>query len=182
MKLNDLIKKILFIDIIKGMSLTLSRFFSKPVTRRYPKVKRQTQLGFRGLHALTRNPSTGEAKCVGCGLCAAICPSQCISIYTSEGPDHEKIVDRYEIEVLRCVYCSFCVEACPYGAVALTPHYEYSEYSREAFHMTRERLLENWDKYMKDGGYEYFDHFWYPKSSHFTTPEGQAVFKKKGSG
>ncbi len=178
MTVQDIVKKIFFVEILKGLALTLSRLFTKPVTRRYPKVKRPAQPGFRGLHALVRNPATGDAKCVGCGLCAAICPSRCIYIYTSEGAEHQKVVDRYEIEVLRCVYCALCVEACPFGAVVLTPHYEYADYSRENLYMTKDRLLENWDKYMGEKGFEYFERFWNPKSTHFTTPEGQAVWRK----
>ncbi len=102
-----------------------------------------------------------------------MCPSQCIYIYTSEGDDHKKVVDRYEIEVLRCVYCALCVEACPYGAIALSPHFEYSGYTREEFYYTKERLLENWDKYMADPrGAEYLDKFWGPKSSDIDLPDG----------
>jgi NADH-quinone oxidoreductase subunit I len=168
MTVNELVKKVLFIEILKGLALTLKHFFSPAVTRQYPTEKRDPVPGARGLHALVRNPVTGREKCVGCGLCAAICPSQCIYIYTSEGEDHQKVVDRYEIEVLRCVYCALCVEACPYGAVVLTPHFEYSGYTREEFYYTKEMLLENWDKYMGDGyGLEYLERFWRPKSADF---------------
>ncbi len=178
MTVQELVKKIFFVEIIKGLALTLSRLFTKPVTRRYPKEKRPAAMGFRGLHALVRNPATGEAKCVGCGLCAAICPSRCIYIYTTEGADHKKVVERYEIEVLRCVYCAFCVEACPFGAIVLTPHYEYSDYTRDAIYMTKEKLLQNWDKYMGEEGYNYFDKFWNPKADHFRTPKEQPKWRK----
>ncbi|MBF0538734.1 MAG: NADH-quinone oxidoreductase subunit I [Nitrospirae bacterium] len=162
------------------MKLTLTTAFKKPVTRQYPKEKRPAMPGFRGLHALVRDPATGKAKCVGCGLCAAMCPSKCINIYTSEGANHEKVVDRYEIEVLRCMYCSLCVEACPFGAVVMTQHYEYSDYSKESFFMTIETLLDNWDKYMGgDKGTFYLDNFWRPKTMDFTTPTEQAVFRPK---
>jgi NADH-quinone oxidoreductase subunit I len=178
MKVWEFIKKIFLWEIIKGLSLTLSRFFTKPVTRRYPKEKRKAAFGFRGLHALVRNPATGEAKCVGCGLCAAVCPSRCINIYTVDGPDHKKIVERYEIEVLRCVFCAFCMEACPYGAVMLTEHYEYSDYSRGVFYLTKDKLLSNWDKYMAgEKGIRYFETFWRPKSEDFTGHDDQAVFR-----
>ncbi|MBI4697685.1 MAG: NADH-quinone oxidoreductase subunit NuoI [Nitrospirae bacterium] len=168
MTTKQLIKKVLFIEILQGLALTMKHLFTPAVTRQYPKEKREPFPGSRGLHALVRDPETGREKCVGCGLCAAICPSKCINVYTSEGEDHKKIVDRYEIEVLRCVYCALCVEACPYGAICLTEHFEYSDYTREAFNYTKEMLLANWDKYMSGAkGREYFERFWRPKSADF---------------
>ncbi|BCB97022.1 NADH-quinone oxidoreductase subunit I [Dissulfurispira thermophila] len=179
MTIKDIAKKVFLIEIFKGMALTLRMMFTHAVTRQYPEERREPFPGFRGLHALVRNPD-GKARCVGCGLCAAICPSQCINIYTSESKDHKKVVDRYEIEVLRCVYCAFCVEACPFGAVVLTPHFEYSDYSRDALYMDKEKLLSNWDKFMTGKrAEEYFERFWRPKLEDFTTPENQPVFRGK---
>jgi NADH-quinone oxidoreductase subunit I len=178
MRVPKLIKTIFFVEIAKGMALTFKTLFTKPVTRRYPLVKRPVQPGFRGLHALAKNEE-GKLKCVGCGLCGAYCPSQCIHIYTTEGEDHNKVVDRYEIEVLRCVYCGFCVEACPFGAISLSEHYEYSGYTREEFYMTKEKLLDNWDKYFTaEKGERYYRDFWRPKSEDFIAHEGQAMFNK----
>ena len=177
MTIKDIAKRVFLIEILKGMALTLKMMFTHAVTRQYPEEKREPFPGFRGRHALVRNPD-GKARCVGCGLCAAICPSQCIHIYTSEGADHTKVVDRYEIEVLRCVYCAFCVEACPFGAVVLTDHYEYSDYSRNAFYMDKEKLLSNWDGFMAGKkGEEYFKKFWRPRLEDFTTPENQPIFR-----
>jgi len=182
MTINEFVKKVLFVDILKGLALTFKHMVTPAVTRQYPAERREPVPGARGLHALVRNPLSGEAKCVGCGLCAAMCPSQCIHIYTSEGDDHKKVVDRYEIEVLRCVFCALCVEACPYGAVALTEHFEYSGYTREEFYYTKERLLENWDKYMAGAkGEEYFEKFWRPKSVDFAAA-AQALKTKEGAG
>lgn len=179
MKVKELIKTIFFTEIIKGMALTLKSMFTHAVTRQYPEEKRPAMPGFRGLHALARNYETGEARCVGCGLCAAVCPSQCIHIYTADSPDHKKVVERYEIDVLRCTFCGFCVEACPFAAVVLTEHYEYADYSRDAFYMTKEKLLSNWDKYMgKEKDMEYFKRFWHPTSDDFGAPEKQAMFRK----
>lgn len=179
MTTGKFIRTIFFIEILKGLALTFKTMLTPAVTRRYPKVKRPAMPGFRGLHALAKNEE-GKMKCVGCGLCGAYCPSQCIYIYTSEGEDHSKVVDRYEIEVLRCIFCGFCVEACPFGAISLSEHYEYSDYSRDAFYMTKEKLLFNWDKYFPgEKGKRYFKDFWCPKSEDFTGHEGQAVFKKR---
>ncbi|MBI4654533.1 MAG: NADH-quinone oxidoreductase subunit NuoI [Nitrospirae bacterium] len=177
MTTKKFIKKVFFIEILQGLALTLKHMFSPAVTRQYPYEKREAAAGFRGLHALVRDKETGAAKCVGCGLCAAMCPSQCIHIYTIEGEDHKKVVDRYEIDVLRCVFCAFCVEACPFGAISLTEHYEYSDYAKDAFYMTKEKLLLTWDKYMAgEKGEEYFKKFWRPMSEDFIQKIQNAKF------
>lgn len=54
MNMKEIIKKVFFTEILKGMALTLSRLFTKPVTRQYPEEKKQALPGFRGLHALAR--------------------------------------------------------------------------------------------------------------------------------
>ena len=177
---RDFLNKIFLLEILSGLGLTLSALFKKPITKRYPLERKESKPGFRGLHALVRRADTGLARCVGCGLCAAICPSKCIKIYTSEDGNHEKIVDRYEIEILRCVFCSFCVEACPYGAIVLTKHYEYANYSKEALYMTKEKLLKNWDDYMSEEDAKvYFKKFWAPRDEDFETYEDQPVFRHK---
>lgn len=172
MTVRDIIQKVFLVEIIKGMALTLKTLFSSLVTRQYPEEERVASPGFRGLHALPRKPD-GSARCVGCGLCAAICPSRCITIYTSDGRDHEKVVERYEVEVLKCLFCGLCVEACPFQAIVLTEHYAYAVYSKDALLMDKERLLANWDRYMAGGkGERYFERFWRPRDSDFTGTGG----------
>jgi len=180
MKLMKILRTIFFWELIKGHWLTLKTGLNHKnvVTRQYPDEPRPSLPGFRGLHALVRESSTGREKCIACGLCAAVCPSQCITIYTGESSDGRKVAERYEIDVLRCVFCAFCVEACPVGAVVLTEHYEYADYTREAFLMDKERLLENWDKYMGvEKGREYLKNYWRPMTRDFGAYESQPVFR-----
>lgn len=174
MTVREIVKRFTFIEILQGMALTLRKMFSHAVTIQYPDERRHIAPGFRGQHALAKDRS-GHAKCVGCGLCATICPSQCIKIIRAKGQ-----VDKYEIDILRCIYCGFCVEACPYGAIVLTENYEYSDYKKENIYMKKEKLLANWDKYMPGKkGEEYFSKFWRPLSEDLGTPPGQAVWKGK---
>ncbi len=172
---REIIKRFTFIEILKGMALTLRHMFTRAVTIQYPKERRPIAPGFRGQHALAKNQ--GQTKCVGCGLCATICPSQCISIARAKGE-----VQKYEIDILRCIYCGFCVEACPYGAVVLTENYEYSAYRKEDLIFKKDRLLESYDKYMPGSkGDEYFRKFWRPMSEDFVTPPHQSKFRGKSS-
>lgn len=171
-----------FMELIKGLTLTLKTMFTKPVTIQYPTERKAIAPGFRGLHALVRD-SSGSEKCIACGLCAAICPSKCISLHTSAGPDDGRVLERYDIEVLRCLFCALCVEACPVGAIVLTEHYEYSSYTKEGLKMDKQRLLENWDKYMPgDKGAQYLKTFWRPKAEDFIAHDGQAVFRGNKGG
>jgi NADH-quinone oxidoreductase subunit I len=171
---REIIKRFTFIEILQGMALTLRTMFSRPVTVQYPKEKRIIAPGFRGQHALAKNPE-GKAKCTGCGLCATVCPSHCIKVTRAEGR-----VANYELEILRCIYCGFCMEVCPYGAIVLTESYEYSAYKKEDILLTKDRLLSNWDTYMPGNkGEVYFKKFWRPQSEDFGTPPDQAVFRGK---
>ncbi len=163
------LRRVSLAEILRGLALTMKHLFTPSVTRQYPSEEREPFPGSRGLHALVRDPATGEAECVGCCLCAAMCPSKCIHIYTSEGENHGKVLNRYEIDTLRCVYCGFCVEACPYGAVVMTEHFAYSGYSKDAFLYTKERLLENWDRHFGEKkGRSYLERFWRPRKQDFT--------------
>jgi NADH-quinone oxidoreductase subunit I len=110
-------------ELMKGLSITLTHFFKKPVTLKYPDVKMPMFPRFRGLHELHRY-ANGLERCVCCGLCAAVCPA-----------------DAIYIDMLRCIFCGYCEEACPEDAIFLGHNYELSDYSRDSFVYTKEQLL-----------------------------------------
>jgi len=91
----------------------------------YPDVKYELPERFRGAQVLKRDEE-GKERCVGCGLCPEICPSSAITLETSEGVEHEKQVDFYEIDLGLCIYCGFCQEVCPVDAVFMGKDYELS--------------------------------------------------------
>ncbi len=117
---------------IKGLQYTLGNFFKKPITVQYPDQKTCRSERWRGLHKLNVDEK-GELKCVACGLCAAVCPSQAITIVAREEIGGTRHPETFEINELRCIFCGFCQEACPKGAISLTKVYEYVDYSREDF-------------------------------------------------
>jgi NADH-quinone oxidoreductase subunit I len=128
------------IALLKGLALTLKRFFSGSVTVRYPEEKVHLAKRWRGIHYFDRDEK-GETTCVACGLCVAVCPSQCISLEIGEREDGSRYPLRYEIEELRCIFCGYCQEACPVNAIRLGPGYEYVHYKREHFQLTTQKLL-----------------------------------------
>jgi NADH-quinone oxidoreductase subunit I len=133
-------------ELMKGLSITLSHFFKKPVTLKYPDVKMAMYPRFRGLHELHRYEN-GLERCVCCGLCAAVCPADAIYMEAAENTPTlrfsagERYAKRYEIDMLRCIFCGYCEEACPEDAIFLGHNFELSDYSRDAFIYSKEQLL-----------------------------------------
>jgi NADH-quinone oxidoreductase subunit I len=52
----------------------------------------------------------------------------------------------YEIDLLRCIFCGFCQEACPYGAIILRENYETANYTRKDLLYDRDRLFHAYQK------------------------------------
>lgn len=157
------------VEILQGMALTLKRLFSRPITRQYPEEKPRIKIGFRGQHALVRDPQTGLSKCVGCMRCAMVCPSRCIRIRSHKEREQGgvlRVIDDYRIEALRCVYCGYCEEVCPVNAIVLTEIFEYAAYDRQSLFFNMEQLLGNWDRFAAqlDGPVaDYVNPFWRPR-------------------
>ena len=164
---RNLLETIFQVEILQGLALTLRKLFSPPITRQYPQEKPPMYPGFRGQHALVRDPLTQESKCVGCMRCATVCPSRCIHIQYHEGENGKRFVDHYSIEVLRCVFCGYCVEVCPVSAITMTEVFEYASYEREALFFDKEALLKNWDRFLDQSGYDetYVNPLWRPKGT-----------------
>ena len=101
---------------------------------------------FRGRHRLLAHEN-GLEKCVGCSLCAAACPADCIRVVAAENtPDNrvsagERYARIYEINMSRCIFCGYCELACPFDAITLGNEFEISEYSRDDLIYTKDMLL-----------------------------------------
>ena len=130
----------MIMPLIKGLTITLKHMFMKPVTLQYPAERPNVVPNFRGLHAL--KVSHNNAKCVACYLCPTVCPAKCIRVEAGEDANHDKYAAVYEIDLLRCIFCGYCVEACPVDALKMTQEFELANYKREDFIFTKEALLE----------------------------------------
>ena len=132
--------------LVTGLSTTMKFFFRKTETLEYPEVKRAIPVGARGRHQLRRHED-GLERCIGCELCAAACPADCIYVRGAdndpENPNSpgERFGFVYEINYLRCIHCDLCVEACPTEAITESKLFEFSFTSRADAIYTREELL-----------------------------------------
>jgi NADH-quinone oxidoreductase subunit I len=134
------------LDSVKGFAVTFRHLFRRPVTQQYPEYKRPVYPRFRGRHRLHRHEN-GLEKCVGCSLCAAACPADCIRVVAAENEqDHrvsagERYARIYEINMARCIFCGYCEVACPFDAITLENEYEMSERTRTDLLYTKDMLL-----------------------------------------
>ena len=136
-----------FGETLRGLKTSFMRVVEGPVTIEYPEEKTPVYPRFRGKHKLQRFEDSGLEKCVGCSLCAAACPAECIRVVAAENtPDHqvsagERYAAVYEINMTRCIFCGYCEIACPFDAITMGHEYELSDYDRTDLIFTKEMLL-----------------------------------------
>ncbi len=136
-----------FGETLRGLKTTFARIIEGPVTIQYPEEKTPVYPRFRGRHKLHKFEDTGLEKCVGCSLCAAACPADCIRVVAAENdPDDrvsagERYAEIYEINLARCIFCGYCEVACPFDAITMGHEYEMADYNREDLVFTKEMLL-----------------------------------------
>jgi NADH-quinone oxidoreductase subunit I len=133
--------------LVKCFSVTFRNMFRKTVTENYPYEPVHFQPRYRGIHVLQRDEA-GLEKCVGCFLCAAACPANCIYIEAAENTDTNRIsageryASVYNIDYSRCIFCGYCVEACPTDAITHGHGFELATYDINSLVYRKEQLLE----------------------------------------
>jgi NADH-quinone oxidoreductase subunit I len=116
------------------------------VTVEYPKAKRVKAERLHGRHVLNRYED-GMEKCIGCELCAGVCPARCIYVRGEDNPPDDPVSPGerygfiYEINYLRCIHCDLCVEACPTEAITETKLFEFSFTNRQDAIYTKAELV-----------------------------------------
>ena len=83
-----------------------------------------------------------EQRCTSCGICAKVCPPQCIWIVRSNDPNTGRPIPEpteFYIDADICMNCGFCAEYCPFDAIIMDHDFEIASYSRNVYNM--EKLL-----------------------------------------
>ena len=143
-------KSLFLTEFVSAFGLAMRYFFRAKKTLNYPFEKGPISPRFRGEHALRRYPN-GEERCIACKLCEAICPAQAITI--EAGPrrnDGTRRTTRYDIDMTKCIYCGLCQEACPVDAIVEGPNFEFATETREELFYSKERLLDNGDRWERE--------------------------------
>ena len=88
-----------------------------------------------------------EVLCTSCGICAKVCPPQCIWIVRSNDPVTGRPVPEpteFYIDADICMNCGFCAEYCPFDAIKMDHDFEIASYQRNIY---------NLDKLLKSSAY-----------------------------
>jgi NADH-quinone oxidoreductase subunit I len=110
-------------------------------TIQYPEEKQPVPEEFRFLPFLVYDEGAmGEqlVRCTSCGICAKVCPPQCIWITRSVDPTTGKPVPapaEFSIDIDICMNCGLCAEFCPFDAIKMDHNYEIASYDRSTDHI-----------------------------------------------
>ncbi len=119
-----------------------------PITRMYPYEKIELPASFRGQHVID------WYKCIGCELCAKVCPNECIYFefleVDKDSPylhpsratmdEMKEVIRRPAVDVGHCLFCGNCSEYCPTDAWMFSQEFEHADYSREDLFYHAEEL------------------------------------------
>jgi formate hydrogenlyase subunit 6/NADH:ubiquinone oxidoreductase subunit I len=118
--------------IFEGMSVTFSHFMRRPYTVQYPDripIRIQDTLPFRYRGIL----EVDLEICTGCLACERACPIDCIVIdAVKDKQTKAMMLNRFDIDIAKCMYCGLCSEPCPTGSIHHTSEFEGADYSLES--------------------------------------------------
>lgn len=106
-------------------------------TVQYPEEKLPVPEEFRFIpFLLYEEGENGEKidRCTSCGICAKVCPPQCIWIVRTNDPVTGRPIpepEEFYIDIDICMSCGFCSEYCPFDAIKMDHDYELATYDRQ---------------------------------------------------
>jgi len=125
--------------IARAMGVTFRNLLRRPITVRYPTVKRVYPDRFRGILALTYDGETGEENCIGCRLCEYICPPQVIKVEMLKA-EKRNYAKTFTLELYSCEFCELCVQVCPTDAIIMLKSFDLATADRRELLLDKDRL------------------------------------------
>jgi len=118
-------------------------------TVQYPEEKIAVPERFRYIPFLVVNDDDhptepGHPWCTSCGICAKVCPPQCIWITRGTDPETGRPKPEpkeFYIDIDICMNCGYCAEYCPFDAIKMDHDYEISSYDRTTAHIYNQEKL-----------------------------------------
>jgi len=123
-----------------GIALRTKSDTSGIFTVQYPEEKIPVPEEFRFLPFLVydEGPDGKKDRCTSCGICAKVCPPQCIWIVRTNDPNTGRPIPapaEFYIDIDICMNCGLCAEYCPFDAIKMDHDYEVASYERMHHHI-----------------------------------------------
>jgi NADH-quinone oxidoreductase subunit I len=115
-------------------------------TVQYPEERLPVPEAFRVLPFLiyTEEGGVRKLRCTACGICARVCPAQCIWIVRAKDPATGKPAAspaEFTVDIDRCMNCGYCAEYCPFDAIRMDREYELASSDKSGHLYNLDRLL-----------------------------------------
>ena len=110
--------------LLKGMKITMKRFFKKKVTQQYPEVKPVLPPRSHGSFNFEFD------KCIACNMCADACPNGVIRVDFNKDEKGKRVLTEYNMNLGYCLFCGLCVKACPKDAINFKTDFDMTCYNR----------------------------------------------------
>jgi NADH-quinone oxidoreductase subunit I len=160
------------LGILKGLLITLKHFFDTYLSdfgrkqKNLPENEKRGRVDSRGLFTaqypeevlaspeefrvipflVYETGQNGERnyRCTSCGICAKVCPTQCIYITRKKDPETGKPIpspEEFYIDTDKCMNCGFCAEFCPFDAIKMNHDFEMATCERGDTHIYNKEKL-----------------------------------------
>lgn len=163
------IERTVFLDFIKGLSITIRHAFRKVITTHYPYEKLTPPKRFRGFHGHKVVDGTepqpafnewverfkidvklGQSRCVVCQLCKRACPvPELFEIEGEKLPNGKRVIKVFNMNLMLCTFCGLCVDACPVDCLFMSDIHETASYTRRSSILdleTLEKIGRDWQR------------------------------------
>jgi len=110
--------------MLRSLFATIRTALRAPTTVRYPTERPRMPERYRGRHIFY------DSLCIGCSLCAKVCPNNTIVMLERPEETDPKLRHRPIIDLNRCIFCGYCAEVCPAKCLFMGHAYEMAGKSK----------------------------------------------------